>query len=269
MNSASSENIARVYNLALGNAHLDLPNPSRLNREINSELVLDAFFLHSLLRDKEGRRETLTLPHHGLQRHRYLVALSDRNYHMAGTGQEMWAHTCKKCAHIYRGEDGHTCRLLSLSSIDKFLTLSLDRVTAGVTDGVTLGHPCCSILDCRIPLANQQDRYCPQHSNYNLRCCIADCLAMAEPGFKTCSEATHRNFQTSREIRGSAMFQLRGRLQRSGVSEILNAGDNPAAPFAPHQSEPEVSDSSVKGRLTRRWTHNEQLFVRCCGIILS
>ena len=27
--------------------------------------------------------------------------------------------------------------------------------------------------------------------------------------------------------------------------------------------------TNLKGRFSRRWTHNEQLFVRCCGIIIS
>jgi len=65
---ASAESIARVYNLALG------VNPmgegsvcsAHLSHHLYSDLVLDAFFLHGLLRDADRYDERLVLPHSGL-----------------------------------------------------------------------------------------------------------------------------------------------------------------------------------------------------------
>ncbi|KAJ7612384.1 hypothetical protein DFH06DRAFT_1345128 [Mycena polygramma] len=94
--------------------------------------VLDAFLLHSILRDKNSRQEILSLPHGGPQNHRYNEALAERNYRMAGTGQPMWAHACHRCVKIYQGEDGNWY-----------------RVTAGVHDGVTLFVRCCGIIISR------------------------------------------------------------------------------------------------------------------------
>jgi hypothetical protein len=75
--------------------------------------VLDAFFLHALLRDKDLRGEHLHVPHAGLQRHRFDTALNERNYRMAGNGQAMWAHACSACMKIYQGEDGELCIVIS------------------------------------------------------------------------------------------------------------------------------------------------------------
>ena len=108
--SASAESIARVYNLALGITALNIGNSSRLTHSLSAELVLDTFFLHGLLRDSDVRNQKLSLPHGGLQRHRFDQALDVRNNRMAGTGQEMWAHACNKCMHFYRGTDGHRRR---------------------------------------------------------------------------------------------------------------------------------------------------------------
>lgn len=47
----------------------------------------------------------------------------------------------------------------------------------------------------------------------------------------------------------------------------LRAPDTSRTPSQLTPIEPQVS--TVKGRTARRWTHNEQLFVRCCGVIVS
>ena len=108
--SASAESIARVYNLALGITAPDIGNSSRLTHSLSEELVLDTFFLHGLLRDSDVRNQKLSLPHGGLQRHRFNQALDVRNNCMAGSGQEMWTHACNKCMHFYCGTDGHICK---------------------------------------------------------------------------------------------------------------------------------------------------------------
>ncbi|KAJ7708801.1 hypothetical protein B0H17DRAFT_1124602 [Mycena rosella] len=105
--SGTCEGISKVYNMSLGES--DLPNASRLSCELTGPLVLDAFFLYAILQDKQNRRETLSLPHHGYQNRRFDRELAERNYRMAGTGQDMWAHACNRCMKIYQGEDGNWC----------------------------------------------------------------------------------------------------------------------------------------------------------------
>ncbi|KAJ6498215.1 hypothetical protein DFH09DRAFT_1336765 [Mycena vulgaris] len=121
LSHGTCQGISRVYNMALGAS--DLPNGFRLASELSGDLVLDAFLLHAILQDKKSRRETLLLPHHGYQNHRFDRVLAQRNYRMAGTGQDMWAHACNQCMKIYQGEDGNWCKSFTLSFLPVFLTL--------------------------------------------------------------------------------------------------------------------------------------------------
>jgi hypothetical protein len=170
----------------------------------------------------------------------------------------------------------------AIETLGHFLcTLHLDRITAGVTDGIeTVGHTCCSVHDCKISLTSPRDRFCPAHDDMKHQCCINKCFNRAEDGYLTCGEPLHRSFQKHRDDQRTAMFQLRRRLERAGATEVPAAGcrarsinQNSVEDVDPSESQQPLDDNSteekVKGRMSRRWTHNEQLFVRCCGVILS
>ncbi|KAJ7503848.1 hypothetical protein B0H11DRAFT_1613914, partial [Mycena galericulata] len=183
------QGISRVYNQALGVS--DLPNASRLVNELTGDHVLDAFLLYAILKVKNGRREPLSLPHHGHQDHRFDEALAERNYRMAGTGQPMWAHACNRCMKIYQGEDGNWY-----------------RITAGVHDRVTVRHLCCSVHDCQEALPTQRHHFCFTHRDLIQQCCILGCESVAQPGFRTCTIENHRAFQQDADEKNTAMFQL-------------------------------------------------------------
>ncbi|KAJ7178518.1 hypothetical protein C8R43DRAFT_833145, partial [Mycena crocata] len=169
--------IAQVYNSSLAHTS-DQTSSSQLKDELAGDLVLEAFLLHAILRDKMKHKENLVLPHNGHQNHRLDEALAERNYRMVGTGQEQWAHTCSRCTKFYKGDDGNWYRM-----------------SAGVHDGVTVHHLACSIHDCTEALESQRDLFCQSHSHLNKVCCICGCNISAEPGFRTCPEPTHRAFQ--------------------------------------------------------------------------
>ncbi|KAJ6513125.1 hypothetical protein C8R45DRAFT_335057 [Mycena sanguinolenta] len=150
--------IAKVYNQALGVSQL--PNSSRLSHDLTGDLVLDSFIHYSILQDKKIRRETLSLPHGGHQNHRYDEAMAERNYRMAGTGQPMWAHSCNRCMKLYKGGDGQWYRL-----------------TAGVHDGVTVRHLCCSVHNCLEALQSQLHHFCFTHRDLAKICCMHTVLS--------------------------------------------------------------------------------------------
>ncbi|KZT06847.1 uncharacterized protein LAESUDRAFT_736718 [Laetiporus sulphureus 93-53] len=108
---------------------------------------------------------------------------------------------------------------------------SWSRITACVMDGVTVSHPRCNVADCIESLASPRDRFCPIHANLHMRCAIHGCSANTCQGFCTCKNPVHRGIE----------------LSIGGLS----------------------SPPRLKTSLTRKWTHNEQLMVRCCGIIIS
>jgi hypothetical protein len=108
-------------------------------------------------------------------------------------------------------------------------------------------------------------------------CCIRGCDASAEPGFRTCKDPLHRAFQAAAEEKNTAMFQLHSRLRKAGISQVPMAGATSTLEGEDDESgEEHVQDDNgiqpkhrLKGKLYRNWTHNEQLFVCCCGIIIS
>ncbi|KAJ7165361.1 hypothetical protein C8R46DRAFT_1163693 [Mycena filopes] len=109
------------------------------------------------------------------------------------------------------------------------------QLSAGVHDGVTVRHLACSVHDCREPLPTQKARFCVTHSHLKDVCYIQGCNSVNQPGFATCLLESHRAHELASRERHAAMFNLH----------------------------------NLKGSNARHWTHNEQLFVRCCGVIIS
>lgn len=213
-------------------------------------------------------------------------------------------------------------------------------VSAGVTDGVTVGHPCCAILNCQEPLEKARDRYCPTHIACVDECAIEGCTEHTTRGFFTCVDPSHRAWEAKRRRRqkstsGAAFTILSDRYHRAmhpepvqpdkDASAAPSGSGDPSSATTPsrsppdpvRQSQPYVISSNIalltlsschlqvsqghaeanppmssspppsmnrrqrralaknnriesfKGRIYRRWTHNEQLFVCCCGIIKS
>ncbi|KAK0443244.1 hypothetical protein EV421DRAFT_1903743 [Armillaria borealis] len=224
------------------------------------EMVYDAFFLHGLLLDHFNGHSRLSVPHRGLQRDRLTAALEERNNRMVGTGQEHWAHRCKICMHLFRGEDG------KLYSVD-----------AGTMDGVTMGHTCCSIEDiCRV-----LDR--------KNKCFVAGCDLPPEKLNKSlaCATPAHRDREIElRRHTQKGMKELIARYLRCPCSEakaeestMPTPGDAGEAAVTSRTAQVNAlfgvllhapkAVNTVVGRLNRKWTHNEQLFVRPCGVIVS
>lgn len=143
-----------------------------------------------------------------------------------------------------------------------------------------------------IPLVSPRDRFCPAHSHKKNQCFVEKCEALAQPGQLSCAEETHRALEVSRQQRNrKTLKELRRRLAKAGVPAVAPAGgrdmcvgdpecetaqdipDNPAVPESSHSQNPAQSGrptpAKAKGRTSRKYTHNEQLYVKCCGIIVS
>lgn len=244
-------------------SHSGLPPRHPLLASITGEMVLYAFMLYGLLQDADTRSECLTLPHRGENRHRLKAALIRRNQRRSGIGQEMWSHACNLCLKIIKSDDGTLSMFPTILMHRKLVTFVFtEKIAAGVTDGVTVGRPCCSVHNCPSPLRNQNDRFCPDHQPFSLICAVAGCDLPAVAGRMSCSLETHSAAETAAREQNKAMGQLKARLAQREQRQIYQNSDEP-------DKHKKKRESKLSIRLTRRWTHNEQLFVRCCGIIIS
>lgn len=160
---------------------------------------------------------------------------------------------------------------------------------AAVTDGVTLGHPCCGVHDCKEPLYSQRNRHCETHSDKNSECAVVGCATTASPKHTTCGEPDHRSLETRGVEAHTAMFQLRRRLERLKVyhpeddgssldgssldvqdaGEALATGEVVEIEADSHPDKPESGNRRIRARFGQRRTHNEQLCVATCGVILG
>ncbi|KAF7307585.1 hypothetical protein MIND_00553400 [Mycena indigotica] len=274
----SSTNCARIYHEGMVKSHISslLPADWRVGFEMDVKAVSNSFFLHSLLLDNQRRGTILELPHQASSpAERLRPALEQRNLRMAGTGQDEWNHGCTTCCWFDKRDDG---------------TMTVVRST--VTDGVTLGRPCCGVHDCLERLPNVKCRFCKKHENLDNICAVKQCSETVSNGYRTCAEPTHRWLETYYELAGKGMFQLKRRLQRAQTSQpndalplgtILETDEEILEGDGADLNEPVEFDAStivcdgkpdtgnrvVRARFGRSMTHNEELCVSSCGIILG
>lgn len=104
---------------------------------------------------------------------------------------------------------------------------------------------------------------------------------------RTCATPAHRQQEVQKREHGQAIFRLKQRLEarasaalarsaptaRDAVdvldrAEVVDELDDLDA-HPPSRTADAKKSKKQKTSLTRRWTYNEQLMVRCCGIIVS
>ncbi|KAJ3500454.1 hypothetical protein NLJ89_g9787 [Agrocybe chaxingu] len=270
----SSLNCARIYNSSMASLHAHILNnelahadtihlyerpPSSwpTSMDIRGEYVLDGFFLYSLLLDKAEHGAPLVLKHDEANKDRLKKAIHDRNKQTEGTGQEFYPHACDDCFMILEDENV--------------------KIHPAVCDGITLGHPCCAIHNCKDPLPGHRGRFCVEHAKlFDKLCAVLDCEAEHRHNRRTCPDVDHAALEDQHIQRGKAMFQLRAKLKRANISVPLDSAPDDGATVV-HDQEDEievevqstVSKKKLKAIFGRRRTHNEQLIMRPCGIIIS
>ncbi|EPQ54160.1 hypothetical protein GLOTRDRAFT_44279 [Gloeophyllum trabeum ATCC 11539] len=278
----SATNCARIHNLMLSpmSYSLLMPEDWPVKLPLDVDKVWDAFFLYSLLLDHDERHTCLELRHDApSQWERLRPAVRARNLAMAGPGQPEWNHACDLCCWVSEDEEGQ-----------------LWAVRSVVTDGVSIGHPCCAVHDCQEPLMPMKGaRYCRLHAGYETKCAVISCDKAAEVGFATCATKEHREMEKHKTQAGKAMFQLKRRLERLHVSQTHDSlstsapvddplysldveGTGTADEEATIDSEdvpalcngkPPTGNRKYKAQFGRRRTHNEELCVTSCGVIIG
>lgn len=166
------------------------------------ELVWDSFVLLSLLEDCQRCLVPLILPHTGLQRDRFTVAIRERNIWFHLYGQPSIQHYCKKCVQFFK--NGR-------------------KVSAVVIDGVTIGRPCCSIHNCHSPLQSTQHCFFPDHAGFDLICSIIGCNMPTAPKSQTCLDLHHQACKKNHHEHGQAHLQLKEHMKCARVAHPNDA----------------------------------------------
>jgi len=205
-------NCARLYNIALVR-HASPPIGFPFKFGLSGDHVWSGVTQLSLIEDMELRDRALVVKHSGEHRDCFMPAIQEWNLRIHLYGQEKLCHYCSQCTILYTTAD---------NILEK-------KYSVIVTDGVTVGHLCCAIHNCHFPLANNHDRFCPQHYGLIQVCAIVGCTRPVVFESKTCDDPTHQAVEKTYTECGQARFELQKHLERSRISNLADSFESDGA----------------------------------------
>ncbi|KAF8156137.1 hypothetical protein BJ912DRAFT_1027204 [Pholiota molesta] len=208
----SAANSAEIYNTCLSKPE-NQPTDWPFGFELRGEYIWNTISHLAILEyyAEEGRQ--LNLPHGSIHQDRLSAVIAERNRRFEEQGQPEWGHYCDKCIRFFNDENGQP---------EYF-------VRAIISDGITIGHPCCNVAHCEEALTSKRDRYCPGHMW--LETCCSGTLACIDP-------------------------------EHQSLYRIVEADS-----VCPQK--PETGIRKLRGRFGRRQTASEQFMLRPCGIVVA
>ncbi|KAJ7113337.1 hypothetical protein C8R43DRAFT_1138631 [Mycena crocata] len=242
-----------------------LPVTWQTSLELDVEDVWNAFYIYSLLLDYQARGEVMQLSNNAhSQSERLRPALHERNARMAGTDGVEYA------------------------------------TRSTVTDGIAMGRPSCAVHDCMEPLPNVNQRHCilhshldrhnPEHRSFESYYYLQGKAMFQLKHRLDRIKVSQTNDSMSSGQRSSALYS-RPRMNDEVNGELLpessdglmdnddgSAGEGPGVDADEDveidadgicDGKPETGNRSTRARFGRRRTHNEQLCVGSCGVILG
>ncbi|KZT62164.1 hypothetical protein CALCODRAFT_418449, partial [Calocera cornea HHB12733] len=222
---------------------------------LRGEWVSDLFDLFALLCHHSKYGTSLRLPEvASSQMERLLGAMQERNTFVAKKGQSEWAHACDLC---------------------------LKMIQCAVIDGIAIGRPCCAVHNCPLPLTSNRARFCSTHAQRELLCAVEGCNAPRQADSLTCTILEHQALEARYKAPGKSFSLLtRRRRQVYGRGDVLNEEVIEMELDAEEEGQPsgvqldslprkEKKKKVLRARFGRNRTHNEQLIVRPCGVIVG
>ncbi|KIM40257.1 hypothetical protein M413DRAFT_413786 [Hebeloma cylindrosporum] len=246
----SATNCARTYSAAYEEK---LPQDWPYKASLKGDHIYDGFVIISLLEDHSTRNAILTVPHHGDQAKRFTEAIRARNARMRLYGQPEILHCCDICMRMYE-QPGTNPK----------------SVFVAVMDGVTLGHPCCAVHNCKNPLTTARDRFCAEHRLMNSVCAVKKCTGIILEGKRTCGDPIHQEIERIHCVRGQARFQLQERLKRARVAHPNDAvAENVDLTTLADDDDEQAFELDECNRVLPELSPSSQILVAPCGMILA
>ncbi|KZT50752.1 hypothetical protein CALCODRAFT_422480, partial [Calocera cornea HHB12733] len=266
---ASFTAIARIYNAALASSSSRNPTNVQVS-PLRMEHIVDLFNLVSLLKHHHEQQSCLHLPEAArTQVERLAPAMEERNHFIYRNNQEQWFHACDICRKMFARE-GRDYML-----------------SAAVTDGVSVRRFCCAVHNCPQPLPTYRSRFCPEHAAMESVCAVKDCSRSVRSGKQTCDAPQHAELEENYHTTGH--LQTTGNTHAAREVPVQQQADEQEDDPEQEQEDDEEQEAEQeeqrqhqhgeavqdlpqrrpKAHFGRRRTHNEQLVVRPCGIILA
>lgn len=290
----SNFNLVNIFNLS----HVDyaslpeLESAPKVLPSLSETTCRDALDVHTLLNRADSRQSCLSVDTSAPPHQRYHQAMQAVLEWIALEGSHHRDHVCSACIRVVPlpGEHGNP---------------KLGYIRAVVTDGITIGHWRCSATPaqlrelaqadglpppegpCTSPLGSVKDRFCPHHQKrLGSQCLAQPCGNDALQGHQTCGLQEHMEAYAKFKTRVTSNFTLTSMLNRPGshlpsdptvhqdweTAELTGLEDVQHADESDRAHEQGREGGNVKTCkvcLSRSRTHNDQLIVSTCGIILA
>jgi len=207
--SVSATNCARLYEIAQTRSSTERDESWQFLSSLTTREVWDAFVIVSLLDHEQTRGGRLQVPHDGDQKDRYTAAMRACTERIMTHGQEELPHACYGCMRVFSSPDG-----------------TLQSTEVIVTDGVTVGRPCCAIPRCKNPLTTNHRRYCLEHQNLEGVCAVEGCgrAVTSDPKTgklrKACNDPIHVKMEAAN---AESSRSGKSRTQRNKIAKLDDA----------------------------------------------
>lgn len=214
VNSVSATNCARLYNEAQARRDT-LGYDWQFKMSVTTEEVWDAFIILALLDGHQDQGTRLCVSHGNNQSDRFTAAMQARNEKIITHGQEELPHACLGCMRLFMLPDGTT------------------RYTeVVVTDGVTVGHPCCAVPHCKNALASTRHRFCSvdlSHKYLETVCAVDGCdkpvvhdKSTGKPR-KACNDPLHLRMEDAKSVLSRSGKSKTQRMKSAKLNDALAA----------------------------------------------
>ncbi|KAG1873259.1 hypothetical protein C8R48DRAFT_593873, partial [Suillus tomentosus] len=205
----SAMNCACLYEITQTCSSIERNESWQFLSSLTMREVWDAFVIVSLLDHQQTQRGQLQVPHDGDQKDHYTAAMCACTKQIMTHGQEELPHACYGCMQVYTSPDG-----------------TLQSTEVIVTDGVTVGRPCCAIPRCKNPLTTNHRRYCLEHQNLESVCAVEGCgqAVTSDPKTgklqKACNDPVHVKMEAANT---ESSHSGKSRTQRNKIVKLNDA----------------------------------------------
>ncbi|KAG1898662.1 uncharacterized protein F5891DRAFT_981804 [Suillus fuscotomentosus] len=173
------------------------------NFKLAGDHVWHGFVQLTLIEDAMEHHAVLLVPQDGDQKARFMDTIINCNNHIRTYSQEELRHYCNKRTHFFRDDAGAV----------------ISNFSVVVIDGVTVGHLCCAIHNCHVPLNNNNHHFCLTHTlTHGHKCAIVGCSNDILIKSKVFHLAEYKAVKNMHQIWGQSHFQLQQRLQHSQLA---------------------------------------------------
>ncbi|KAG1855594.1 hypothetical protein F4604DRAFT_1659927 [Suillus subluteus] len=214
----SATNCARLYNKAQARCE-NVTGEWQFNTTITTEEVWDAFTILALLDDHQRQNTSLCVPHGNSQSARYTAAMRACNERIfTEEGQDELPHACYGCMRLFSMPDGTT-----------------HYTEVVVTDGITVGRPCCAVPHCKNALASTRNRFCsadPSHRQLKTICAVdrcdqpVSCRSQGDKLRKTCSNPLHMKMEDAKAVLSRSGKSKTQRMKTAKLNDALAASSH-------------------------------------------